>query len=241
MKKKMTDAQLHSAGATVRHNSPYSDLKSYANQEKLSKEFIDQWVVPYYFELKNFSDEWIEKMIQLKPSITEEIILNNLGAFNWRPRSTGSYFATIKQMNQLEEIIGVHLLKSEVCFSGVQYAYCLASFNTKKSVSYLDKYLDYYLKQPQLEFDQKTVLLALKYLDELNGTNNIEKHLADYENFVLKTRENTVNNLEYLHSKIPEDKEAIEDQINKMEAPDFNLDTSYFNSNLIGLFKIING
>ena len=78
------------------------------------------------------------------------LMLKNLGDFNWRTRSTGSYFASIKQAYHLEDIIGTHLLKSEVCYAGAEYAKTIASFNTSKSPNYLKKYLTYYLKKPEL-------------------------------------------------------------------------------------------
>jgi hypothetical protein len=100
-----------------------------------------------------------------------------LGDFDWRTRSTGSYFAGIKNAVQFQEIIGIHLLKSEVCYAGSEYAITLALFNTERSVYYLNLYLEYYLTKSELYFDQGSAITALKYLDEINNTNHREKHL----------------------------------------------------------------
>lgn len=94
MKKKSSDIELHSAGATIRHQSVFEDLNSYRNEEDLSQEFLDKWVVPFYFNLKNQDEGWIKKMISLRHQTTDEVILKNLGDFNWRTRSTGAYFAS---------------------------------------------------------------------------------------------------------------------------------------------------
>jgi hypothetical protein len=182
-KENLTDIQLHSAGATVRHKSPFENLNSYINENNISQTFREEWVIPFYFELNNHSEEWIQKITQLKPKINKDIILQNLGDFDWRTRSTGAYFASIKEEVQFTDIIGIHLLKSEVCFAGSQYAITLASFNTIEATEYLKKYLDYYLKRTELDFDQTQVMSAVKYLDEINGTDFAKQHSNDWYQF----------------------------------------------------------
>jgi len=240
-KENLSDIQLHSAGAIVRHKSPFENLNSYRNDIEISKEFRKEWVIPFYFELNNQSDEWINRMIELKPKINEEIILQNLGDFDWRTRSTGSYFAAIKKSSHLEDIIGTHLLKSEVCYAGSEYALTLASFNTSKSVDYLDKYLEYYLKQPQLYFDQSSVITAMKYLDEVNNTNNTEKHLKNWEDFLLWRGKAQVENLKNLKNLVPDKSEEIDKQIEELKSQDSSLDTEYFRQSIESLNRIING
>jgi len=240
MNKKLTDIELHSAGATVRHKSPFSELESYTNAKAITQEFREKWVIPFYFELGNQSDEWINKMILLKPKITGEIILQNLGDFDWRPRSTGSYFASIMQLKHLEDIIGVHLLKSEVCRAGAQYAVTIASFNTEKSADYFNKYLDYYLKKPELYFDQEAVLTALKYLDEVNGTRNIDNHLENYESYLNWRNKAKISKLENLKKLIPGKADDIDKQIEELEPDDGLIDTTYFAESIASLNRIIN-
>lgn len=151
-------------------------------------------MIPFYFNLAKTDNEWIEKYAELLPIITDEVILKNLGDFNWRTRSTGAFFAALKGKVEFIEIIGNHLLKSEVCYAGKTYAKTLASFNDEVGNQYLEKYLDYYLKQPYLYFDQTPVFRAVKYLDKVNGTDNLKKHLKSWETFCkLQGRELEVN------------------------------------------------
>ncbi|SHN23972.1 DUF6000 family protein [Chitinophaga sp. CF418] len=177
-------ARLHSAGATVRHTSPFTMLPSHKNEHQLSAEFYNIWVVPYYMGIGKYGDTtWITSIQEHKNDITEEICLQLLGDFNWRTRLVGSYFAAVKGYNQLIDIIGTHLLKSEVCYVGHIYALTLAFFNTEKSIQYLDRYLAYYLTKPELYFDQKDVMEALLFLDKQNGTPNSAKHEDSWKKF----------------------------------------------------------
>jgi hypothetical protein len=47
-------AELHSAGATIRHLSPFDQLLTYTNSEPISEEFIQQWVWPYYMKIDSY-------------------------------------------------------------------------------------------------------------------------------------------------------------------------------------------
>src|SRR5690606_22239943 len=107
-------------------------------------------------------------------------------------------------------IIGIHLLKSEVCYAGSEYAITLASFNSERSVYYLNQYLEYYLTKPELYFDQGSVIIALKYLDELNSTNNTEKHLRNWESFIIWRNEKQIRDLNDLKKMIPDKSEELE-------------------------------
>lgn len=176
--------ELHSAGATIRHKSPFLELESFKNSEEIDQAFINKWVKPFYMKLKSADEEWITKISELNQEINDEIILQNLGDFNWRTRQTGSFFASIKNKKDFIDIIGIHLLKSEVCYAGREYAITLSYFNMDKSINYLNKYLDYYLLHPELPFDQYMVISAVKYLDELNNTNHISKHLDSWKEFL---------------------------------------------------------
>lgn len=240
-KEDQTGIQLHSAGATVQHTSPFESLVSYENKVDISQEFREQWVIPFYFQLKNKSDAWVSKMIELKPEINEDIILRNLGDFNWRTRSTGSYFAAIKKSIHLESIIGTHLLKSEVCYAGIQYAFTIASFNTKESTAFLSRYLEYYLKRPELYFDQEAVITALKYLDEINGTDMVRKHLKNWKDYQMWRHQAQISNLNNL-KRITGDKEGeIEKQMEELEPVNLLIDTDSFHTSIESLNRIING
>ncbi|SFN22770.1 hypothetical protein SAMN05421594_1641 [Chryseobacterium oleae] len=175
------EINLHSAGATVRHRSDFDHLKSLKNEFDLDQEFINKWVLPFYMKIRHTSDSWIEEVKQLKDEITEEVTSALLGDFNWRTRTVGAYFSAIKNYQNQIDIIGVHLLKSEVCYAGDVYALVFAFYNNEKALDYLNKYLDYYLQKPQLYFDQERVMETVVYLDTINGTHNFAKHLIHWE------------------------------------------------------------
>ena len=176
--------RLHSAGATVRHKSTFADLPSYKNANELSQNFIDTWAAPFYMRIGDTDDSWTNQLIQAKDNITKDVSIKLLGDFNWRTRQTGAFFAAIKGFKDLTDLIGVHFLKSEVCYAGQVYAYTFASFNTDKSIDYLDRYLTYYLAQPDLWFDQREAMEALTYLDKINQTDFVSKHSDNWIKFI---------------------------------------------------------
>jgi hypothetical protein len=176
--------RLHVSGATVRHMPPFEELMSFKNGFELSQEFIDEWVVPFYMNIGYTTDEWINQVISVKNTITTDIIEKNLGDFNWRTRQTGAFFAAITNKPQYIDIIGTHLLKSEVCYAGGVYCQVFASFNTVDCVEYLNAYLDYYLSKPDLWFDQREAMEAIHYLDKRNATNHFERHIDNWHAFI---------------------------------------------------------
>ncbi|MEM9022398.1 MAG: DUF6000 family protein [Bacteroidota bacterium] len=188
-KKKPTKEQenaleLHVAGATVRFESPFDQLTAYRNDTPVSNEFIKEWVAPFYFNLNKDSQEWVDQVVGKKPFLTDEVILTCLGDFNWRTRQTGAFFAAIMHKTEFTDIIGTHLIKSEVCFAGREYAKTLAAFNNEAAIGYLDQYLGHYLLRKDLDFDQQEVMQALIYLDEINGTRRTERHRDNWNAFV---------------------------------------------------------
>lgn len=177
-------AKLHSAGATVSHCSPFHSLPVYQNKEDLADDFIQQWVIPYYMEIAlDGHTAWVEAIIDIQDAITPEVCHRLLGDFNWRTRLVGAYFAAVKQDKSFIDIIGTHLLKSEVCCVGHIYALVLAFFNTEQATRYLTDYLTYYLTRPDLYFDQKVVLEALLYLDQSSGTNYVDAYTGKWQLF----------------------------------------------------------
>lgn len=167
----------------IKGHGVFSNLPTFSNKVKVSEGFLIKWVKPFYLSLNCSNDDWIERISLLKNEITDDIILKNLGEFNWRTRSTGSFFASIKNKKEFTEIIGNHLLKNEVCYAGEHYAITLAHFNTKKSIEYLNEYLYYYLLHPELPFDQRWVIATLKFLDNINKTNLVSKHIDFWKRF----------------------------------------------------------
>jgi len=201
MKDYKKSIKKQNVGATVIHKSKFENLKAHLNKTKVTQEFINKWTIPYYLNLNNNDEEWIEQISRLKPTITDEIILKNLGDFNWRTRQTGSFFASVTEKKEMTDIIGVHLLKSEVCYAGVEYIKTLVSFNTEKAITYLNEYLAYYLLQNQLYFDQITAISGLKYLDNKNGTNEVENHLENWKKYMDGKGSDEIN-MEFIEKQI---------------------------------------
>ena len=235
------DLELHVAGATIRHKNPFEALESHQNVEKIDPEFIKKWVRPFYFELNREDDEWIEMMAKLLPEISDEVILKNLGDFNWRTRQTGSFFASLKNEKEFTEIIGTHLLKSEVCYAGREYAVTLSFFNTKESLDYLHQYLDYYLLHPELPFDQSDVISAVKYLDEINHTNHVSKHMKDWQTYIESQRETRNKQRQaYIQSGMitEKDLQKISETFGGDDIDDY-IDTDFIKSRIHSIHEIL--
>jgi hypothetical protein len=161
-----TEVALHVAGATTRSHTPFEQLAAHRNQAEPSDEFIDKWVMAFYrVSLAKLDDQTFAAFVQAFKEVTPEVVKQLLGDFDWRPRITGAYFAAIKGYEEFTDIIGVHLLQSEVCYTGAGYALAFALLQSARAQDYLKAYLDYYLKQPDLWYDQADVLAALHLLD----------------------------------------------------------------------------
>lgn len=181
--KKTTDDEvaLAFAGAMVIHRNPFEELTAYRNDDELSKEFFDMYVSPFYL---NFLSQCESQSIPYFAMAANQLTLVEtkklLGYFDWKCKISGAYFAAIKNYTSLEDIIGIHLLKSEVCYAGTGYCVALAIFGTEKSKDFLNRYLDYYLTRKDLWFDQADALCALEYLDK----NESNKHLDKWQEFI---------------------------------------------------------
>ncbi len=177
-----TDAiALHTSGATIRHRNPFEVIEVPRNAKALSQEFIDKWVVPFYMcTLSNTDRATIKAFVDAASEINLNIVEKLLGDFNWRTRITGAFFAAINNYNALEDIIGRHLLKSEVCYAGAGYCLALATFGSDNARDYLGAYLDYYLDRKDLWFDQADAFCALEYIDKTQA----EKRLNKWASFV---------------------------------------------------------
>lgn len=241
-------ARLHSAGATVRHASDFEGLASHKNDFELPDEFISKWVVPFYMKVGAYNGiDWIEPFKKIKEEATRDVSLALLGEFNWRPRAVGAYLAAANGYTDLIDVIGVHLLKSEVCCVGHIYALTLSFFNTEKSIHYFNAYLDYYLRKPDLDFDQERVLQAVMFLDKTNGTNNLDKHYQAWLDFEKEKEVRAARDRAALAgilanmdgSKTREEHhEALLESVESIEANRKLLNTEYFDEHIAILKEI---
>ena len=175
------EVALHVSGATVRHKNPFEDIELPRNDQDFTEEFVDKWVVPFYMNgLSNSDDTTIKVFADTAKEIDKDIVLKLLGDFDWRTRITGAFFSAINNYQEFEDIIGRHLLKSEVCYAGSGYCLALATFGTDIAKKYLGTYLDYYLDRKDLWFDQADAFCALEYLDK----NLASKLIGKWNSFV---------------------------------------------------------
>lgn len=167
---KAEEIELHISGATVQHRNPFENLVVPRNESEFSDKFIDRWIAPFCMtNLANCDSASINLFAKAAKEIDIGIVKDLLSEFDWRPRIVGAYFAAINKYSQLENLIGTHLLKSEVCYAGEGYCLALATFGTATSQTFLKSYLDYYLEQKDLWFDQAIAYAALNYLDPVSA------------------------------------------------------------------------
>jgi hypothetical protein len=136
------------------------------NEDELDEMFVEKWVLPFYSNgISNADEPTMAQFAAAAQAIDVNIVRRLLGDFNWRTRITGAYFAAINCYSELVDILGTHLLKSEVCFAGKGYALALATFGGERAIDYLTGYLDYYLDRADLYYDQGEVFCALEHVD----------------------------------------------------------------------------
>ena len=164
----MNSVQLHSAGATVRHTSPFASLP--VPTSTLDVPALPDWA-QQLFSVGLFGPEEVLSLVgDHIDEVDVDLVVALLAEFDWRPRTIGAYLAAIRNFKALEVAIGDLFLRSDVCYAGLAYCVALAHFNSECSVNYLTRYLDYYLKRSDLWFEQCTALATLTYLDERNAT-----------------------------------------------------------------------
>jgi Family of unknown function (DUF6000) len=178
----MNSLELHVAGATITHSSPFSGLHVPLTEVPLSAELREVWVLPLYFGLQRpHLKQFIADHLHLAD---DDVVSQLLAHFDWRPRTAAAYLAALSDRKVFTTQLGRLLLRSDVCFAGSAYCLALAEFNSAEATSFLDKYLSYYLTRNDLWFDQADAMAALAYLDRVNGTDLQSRHLAAWERFV---------------------------------------------------------
>ena len=175
----------HVAGATVRHASPFAALQVPNVRTDLTRDMVQKWVMPHYMtSLSAYEHQPANALLVDVGAATEALVAELLANFNWRPRTVGARLAMLNDMTTFEHQIGRLLLRSDVCYAGQGYCVALASFASDAAVEFLEQYLDYYLSQPQLWFDQNAAVGALAWTDGVRGTNRIERHRRAWDTFV---------------------------------------------------------
>ncbi|WP_426070994.1 DUF6000 family protein [Janthinobacterium sp. DSP2-3-3] len=173
--------QRHVAGATVSHDHPFPLPPS--SQEPLTAALRDDWVRPLYMGLHQPQARACLARLTLAD---DTVIARLLGQFDWRSRTAGSYLAALTGQPAFTDQLGGLLLASEVCYAGSAYCLALAAFDTPSSRGYLHRYLEHYLRQPQLHFDQEQAMGAIAYLDGQHGRDEAARHAPAWADFAAR-------------------------------------------------------
>lgn len=178
------DLAQHVAGATVRHESPFSTLEVPRSDAPLDPRFQAKWCDPFYLmDLANIRASDIADVRKVWREIDESVAMRLLAEVNWRPRVVGAHFVALKGL-PLVDVLGRLLLRSDVCFAGQAYCLALATANDAAALDYLRRYLDFYLQQPRLHFDQGEAMGAIAALDVANGSDVLASYRPAWEAFV---------------------------------------------------------
>lgn len=173
-------AKLHSAGAIIHHQSPFSHLPTPFNETPLSHKMTEKWVIPFYMTPINAQNiGFVAACREASPDIVSDL----MGEFNWRPRRVGALLVAVRQFYDFQPVISNLLLKSELCCVGGTYCVALAAFGNPAAAATLCDYLDYYLRQPDLWFDQGSAMAALFALDAKLGSQKANSFLALWQKF----------------------------------------------------------
>lgn len=176
--------EQHIRGATVVHISPFSSAEVLAADDALSLEECNKFVDPFYrVSFQSVDDAFLRSLRSVYPGITPKIVELMLIEYNWSPRLTGAFFATLKRFNSFEDHIGRLLVRSDLCFAGKLYCTALAEFNSPAGLGYLKRYLEYYLTRPDLDYNQAEAMGAIAYLDVKNGTKIFNEILPRWEDY----------------------------------------------------------
>lgn len=155
--------------------NPFEDLVVPKSTTTLSEEFIQEWVSPFYMTLlPRIDEQTLQSFASAAKKIDCAIVLQLLEHYDWRTKITGAFFAAIKGYKELEDIIGKNLLKSELTYAGYGYCVALATFSTEASNRYLITYLDFYLGQKDLWYDQADAFCALEYIDKRSAEDRFQ-------------------------------------------------------------------
>jgi hypothetical protein len=175
----------HVRGQIVIHKSPFSDIEVPQVEEALSEAEYEEWVIPICrVSFRSNDAEFLAALRKVYARISVGRIEQLLSEFDWRPRLTGAFLSALRGITSVEDQIGRLLLRSDLCYAGKAYCMALASFNSPIGLSFLERYLDYYLTRPDLDYDQGVAIGAIAYLDQQNGTDVLAKFRTKWDSYV---------------------------------------------------------
>ncbi|MFB7360708.1 DUF6000 family protein [Streptomyces hydrogenans] len=121
-------------------------------------------------------DLFMRELVQAAGEITPAE-LGILFGGGWRERTTASWLVAVSGRTDFRSRIGELLLASGGPYQG-SLCIALATFGTSADADLLCEYLDRYLPEPDLLWDQTAVFSTLLHLDAVLGTERAAVYLA---------------------------------------------------------------
>jgi transposase InsO family protein len=117
----LSDIELHTAGATVRHVSPFAKVVVPVTDERINEVLRDRWVIPLYMRVLRGggnNNALQSALARLRDEIDLPVVTSLLSYFDWRPRIVAAWLAAVRELTTLDDHIGRLLVRSDVCYAG---------------------------------------------------------------------------------------------------------------------------
>jgi hypothetical protein len=109
----------------------------------------------------------------------------------WRESLVAAWISGLKGWRELIPRMSELLLASATCFAGQGYCGALALMPCEASAAALRAYLDRYVARPDLDYDQRWALAAIRIVDRALGTDSASTYTAPggaWETFCARQR-----------------------------------------------------
>lgn len=163
--------------------SPFFDLWAPPVPERstLDQALIATWIAPLCAGLDR--GRFIEVLADRWGEIDAALISRLLHERLWRARIAGSYLVGLKRDARFVAHVAGHLLRSETPYAGQVYCLALARVEGPLAEAALRRYLDHYLAERELLYDQCAAMGALAWLGNRRGEDLLADYLPAWEAF----------------------------------------------------------
>lgn len=148
-------------------------------------ELVDRYVVPQQRYMKLLGADVLRVGADFRGAlaadarqVTDEEI-DRLLDMDWRSQLTAAWLAGLTRRTRHRARFGELLLASKLVHAGKGFCFALTRFATYQDARILADYLDHYLAQPGLQYDQPWVMAALMHLDAQLGTREAGRYLGE--------------------------------------------------------------
>ena len=123
-----------------------------------------------------------EDFASILATITRDDVNDLLSWVNWRPRLVGAYLVGFKNWSEFSPTIERLLIRDELVFASVGYAFALARFAGPSASTALSAYLWNNFSGRCTDVSSiPHAIAALRWIDEQNGTNFYEQGIGDWQ------------------------------------------------------------